>query len=607
MVFLFRESRTARRRFAALLLLFFAAALSFPFSVGSSAAISRRNYLRTSYDPEAYTLFEIDGNHITAVGVYKNDRLRRITAPHDAISAMQFSAKADGSFEARFTMVPGNGASVLNLEFDSGVTLSYRVHSDETGRYFPDNGLSEANRAVFEHIYDAPAEAVRLYLSASGDPARAAEVRDRLSQISDSVTEGLDDDYEKARAISSYISSRFYYDQDARNTGVTEETVALENVLKNTRTVCSGFANLTCALLQAQGIDAVAVKGGVSSGGVTYDKLAEGVQNHEFAAFWYEKENRWVWLDACWSGSGNYVNGEYVSELSHGKYFDISDDALALNHRADYAERRNFFDEAVFAGGGIVGTGSPADETEAEGENPAPKEKADADGEENEPQPNETNAVPASTPTQTDREDNTPLLIAVFVLGIGVILLCFYLIGLLKGGRTIRSKAILHKKKGNIIMVVIELQNGKQIKIELYPDIAPITVKNFEELVAGGFYDGLTFHRVIRGFMIQGGCPLGNGTGNSGKHIKGEFAANGVENSLKHTRGVLSMARAADPDSASCQFFIMHEDAPHLDGNYAAFGKVVEGMDAVDEIAQCETDYADMPVTPIVMKSVKIV
>lgn len=155
-------------------------------------------------------------------------------------------------------------------------------------------------------------------------------------------------------------------------------------------------------------------------------------------------------------------------------------------------------------------------------------------------------------------------------------------------------------------MVIIELENGKEIKIELYPDAAPITVKNFEELVAGGFYNGLTFHRVISGFMIQGGCPIGNGTGNSGKHIKGEFRSNGVENNLKHTRGVVSMARAADPDSASCQFFIMHEDAPHLDGSYAAFGKVVEGMDAVDEIARCETDYADMPLYPIVMKSVRI-
>ncbi len=156
-------------------------------------------------------------------------------------------------------------------------------------------------------------------------------------------------------------------------------------------------------------------------------------------------------------------------------------------------------------------------------------------------------------------------------------------------------------------MVVIELENGKEIKLELYPDIAPVTVENFERLVNEGFYNGLTFHRVISGFMIQGGCPLGNGTGNAGTHIKGEFLANGVVNNLKHTRGVISMARAAAPDSASCQFFIMHEDAPHLDGNYAAFGKVVDGMDAVDEIAAVETDYGDKPLQPVVMKTVRIV
>lgn len=155
-------------------------------------------------------------------------------------------------------------------------------------------------------------------------------------------------------------------------------------------------------------------------------------------------------------------------------------------------------------------------------------------------------------------------------------------------------------------MVVIELENGKKIKLELYPDDAPETVKNFEELVGKGFYDGLTFHRVISGFMIQGGCPEGNGTGNSGTHIKGEFLANGVVNNIKHERGVLSMARAADPNSASCQFFIMHEDAPYLDGNYAAFGRVIEGMDAVDEIAACETDYSDKPIKPVIMKKVTI-
>jgi len=156
-------------------------------------------------------------------------------------------------------------------------------------------------------------------------------------------------------------------------------------------------------------------------------------------------------------------------------------------------------------------------------------------------------------------------------------------------------------------MVVIEMENGKQIKIELYPDIAPISCENFEKLVNMGFYDGLTFHRVIKGFMIQGGCPLGTGTGGPGWNIKGEFSSNGVKNDLKHTRGVISMARSMMPNSAGSQFFIMHEDAPHLDGQYAAFGKVTEGMDVVDEIANTKTGRNDKPVEPQVMKKVYIV
>ena len=155
-------------------------------------------------------------------------------------------------------------------------------------------------------------------------------------------------------------------------------------------------------------------------------------------------------------------------------------------------------------------------------------------------------------------------------------------------------------------MVVIEMENGKQIEIELYPDIAPISCENFEKLVNQGFYDGLTFHRVIPGFMIQGGCPKGNGTGGPGWQIKGEFASNGVPNPLKRTRGVLSMARSMMPNSAGSQFFIMHEDAPHLDGDYAAFGKVVSGIEVVDEIAATPTDYNDKPKTPQVMKRVYI-
>lgn len=148
------------------------------------------------------------------------------------------------------------------------------------------------------------------------------------------------------------------------------------------------------------------------------------------------------------------------------------------------------------------------------------------------------------------------------------------------------------------------MENGKEMKLELYPEKAPITVANFEKLVEEKFYDGLTFHRVISGFMIQGGCPKGDGTGGPKEKIKGEFSANGVPNDLKHTRGVLSMARAMDPNSAGSQFFIMHQDAPHLDGQYAAFGKVVEGIETVDEIAACETDYSDKPVKPVVIKRI---
>ena len=155
-------------------------------------------------------------------------------------------------------------------------------------------------------------------------------------------------------------------------------------------------------------------------------------------------------------------------------------------------------------------------------------------------------------------------------------------------------------------MVVIEMQNGGKIKLELDASAAPITVENFEKLVRQGFYDGLTFHRVISGFMIQGGCPEGTGMGGPGYSIKGEFSANGVENPIKHERGVISMARAQSPDSAGSQFFIMHADAPYLDGQYAAFGRVVSGMEVVDEIANTVTDYSDRPFDDIVMKRVCI-
>ena len=153
-------------------------------------------------------------------------------------------------------------------------------------------------------------------------------------------------------------------------------------------------------------------------------------------------------------------------------------------------------------------------------------------------------------------------------------------------------------------IVTFEMENGDRIKAELYPEIAPNTVNNFLSLVNKGYYNGLCFHRVIRGFMIQGGCPEGTGTGGPGYSIRGEFSQNGFSNDLKHSAGVLSMARTMAPDSAGSQFFIMHQDSPHLDGAYAAFGKVTEGMDAVNRIAETATDYSDRPMENQIMKTV---
>lgn len=167
-----------------------------------------------------------------------------------------------------------------------------------------------------------------------------------------------------------------------------------------------------------------------------------------------------------------------------------------------------------------------------------------------------------------------------------------------------KTRSPLRLKKESNQMIIIEMENGHTIELELDADAAPVTAANFTDLVRQGFYDGLTFHRIIPGFMIQGGDPRGNGTGGSKKNIVGEFRSNGHPNPISHKRGVISMARAMDPNSASSQFFIMHADAPYLDGNYAAFGHVVSGMETVDEIAAVKTGMNDRPVEPVVIRRI---
>lgn len=306
-------------------------------------AASRTNLLRTTLNPDAYSLFEINGYTVTARGKYTGDRLAKIFISAGDVGAMSFSSHADGSYEAEFTVSAIGDTSVLALTFSSGLTISYPLYSDENGLYFPQNELVTKNRQVLEKIYDAPKLAAGYYLTASGEADKIADIQQQIKQISDSVTDGLESDYDKARALAEYVAAHVSYDMDARSESVTEETVSIEHTLKYGRTVCIGFANLYCALLQSQGIDAVNIKGGSTGGGVTYETLTDGLQNHEFTAFFFEKENRWVWVDSCWDGSGTYQNGEFIGAITHEKYFDITDEALSFDHRADYAERRDFF------------------------------------------------------------------------------------------------------------------------------------------------------------------------------------------------------------------------------------------------------------------------
>ena len=315
-------------------------------AAGTTAPDGRVNLIRTSFSEESYSLFEAEGSRIHARGRYAKDRIRKlyIRGWEDASGSYSMKAGEDGVYEAELDIVPDEGEHYLTVLLTSQAKLSYIIYySKERGWYFPDNGLSEKNRKVFEHIYEAPAEAAALYLSAKDDAGEVQYALTKIRELTGSITSGITDDYQKARAISAYIADSVYYDHDARNTDVDIDTIALYNVLHSYRTVCAGFANLFCAMCEAAGIDAVNIKGGVTTDDINYSMLTDGKQNHEFAAFYYDKEDRWVWADACWDGSGDYKDGEFKKGTPKEMYFDISDSALSFNHRADKAERRHYF------------------------------------------------------------------------------------------------------------------------------------------------------------------------------------------------------------------------------------------------------------------------
>lgn len=418
------RSYKGRAKLFVIAVLFVAALLLPPLKCGAEGAEAghlRRNFLLTSHNPESYSLFEINGNILYARGRYTDDRIDSLFFAKEEGNAAIYKMRmnSDGSYEAEIALPDGYRYTNICIRLASGAVFGYRLNYNN-GWYFPDNGLSEKNKTVFDSITDASPESVGYYLSPTADADEIAAIQEQIKLISDSVTEGTESDYEKARLLCRYVAQHFYYDHDARVTSVTEANVSLSEVLKTARTVCTGFADLYCALLQAQGIDAVNIKGGSTGGDITYELLTEGVQNHEFTAFYYNTEQRWVWVDSCWCGSGDYENGEYMSDMPHEKFFDITDEALALDHRADYAQRRDFFNAL------------PADKPDEE---ESGAETTDAPAETTAVTPEKTENTTVSTTAETalpsetaenntdipENENNTVLIVIIGVLGAAVI------------------------------------------------------------------------------------------------------------------------------------------------------------------------------------------
>lgn len=305
--------------------------------------IGRLSHIATSLHPDNYAVIDAKGNTVSVSGKFTSDTVKGVSLSGTQVESESFASEGEGRFSAELTGSPlQNGYYNLSIVFKTNIYMSYIVGYDNGGWFIPDNGLNKANAAVLENVRQTEPIAAAYYISPTGDKDEIRETMDKIETIANQVCSGVEDDYEKAYLLNRWIADNIYYDHDAANTGVTIETVALSNVLENHRTTCAGFANLFCALLEIEGIRSVNLKGAAASGDVTYETLTTAGENHEFTAFRYEKENRWAYVDSCWSGVGDYRNGKYSDNITYDKYFDITGEAFALNHRADKAEERRY-------------------------------------------------------------------------------------------------------------------------------------------------------------------------------------------------------------------------------------------------------------------------
>ncbi len=301
------------------------------------------NQLITSNYKDGFMTIDTEGDRIKISGVFKNDYPKKISIMGADASEEHLRAENDGTFSGELVCTPfENSYYHLRITFNSRLIYVYTLKYND-GWSVPDNGIAEANEKKLQNITSAPPIAAAYYLSAEGNRDEAEETLSELKRIVGEVCGDEKDDYVKAMKLIDWVGANISYDHDAAENSVTMDTVAIHNVLERRRTTCAGFANTFSALLEIAGIRSVNLKGAAVAGEVTYEELPVGTENHEFSAFWYEAEKRWVYCDACWTSNSSYRDGNYKWEISGGtKHFDVTGEAFALNHRIDKVEERSY-------------------------------------------------------------------------------------------------------------------------------------------------------------------------------------------------------------------------------------------------------------------------
>ena len=413
---------------------FFSAILLTLFIIVQSAQnihadnINQLKRLITSNNSEYYALIQLNGDQIDIIGKYSVDPVDKITIISSALSDYKINKESDGSFSATLVSSQSNGfEGYLCIYLQSGAYMPYYICYNN-GWYFPDNGLSVKNDAKFGNIRTAAASTAALYLSAASDADEVEETLGELKSLAAEIVGEETDDYNKARLICRWVADNIYYDKDAAQAGISIETVAVHNVLETRRTTCAGYANTFSALLEAAGIKSVNIKGSVVAGEVTYQTLPTAVENHEWVAFWYEQGQRWVYADACWNSRNYYADGAFYPGKNDEQYFDITADALALNHRCDKLEQRTYFSALE---GLKPPTAVLTQETEATA---AEETQAESSAEQTRPQtepasPQATTAHNTQAAVQQQDDGLSPLYIAIgAVLLAGIAVIAIYMV-----------------------------------------------------------------------------------------------------------------------------------------------------------------------------------